>query len=78
MTNDALESSLKGGMASESLNGADWLSFSIKVTPQPEVSDAIAANPIDKSMHRPVVIHLGRSQFEILIDYSIALAKCRC
>jgi hypothetical protein len=78
MTNDARESSLKGGMASESLNGAVWLSFSIKVAPQPEVSDAIATSPIDKSMHRPVVIHLGRSQFEILIDYSIALARCRC
>jgi hypothetical protein len=78
MTNDALESSLKGGIASESLKGAVWLSLSINEAPQPEVSDTITASPIDKSMHRPVVTHLGRSQFEILIDYSIALARCRC
>jgi hypothetical protein len=56
MTIDALESSLKGGIALESLSGAAWLIVVIKVSPQPKVTDTTAASPIDKSMNRPLVI----------------------
>jgi hypothetical protein len=95
---DALESSLKGGIVLERLTGAVWSSFSVIVEAQPEVIDTTAASPIDKRMNRMVVIgradngcwpaghparqifaseysHLGRNQSEILIEYSMALAR---
>jgi hypothetical protein len=59
MTIDALESSLKGGIAPESLPGAAWLRLSINVGAQPDATDKAAASPIENSMIRPVAIRWG-------------------